>query len=103
MSLFTDATLILSLTANAGLGIAVAHLVEQRRKPKPTPRPRAENRNKQVTAPAHTEPAVTATAVLQPDTQGLVIYGDVTEERPRLRLMPEHVDRGVRARGGRAL
>jgi hypothetical protein len=97
VSLFTDATLLLSLTANAKLGIAVAYLVEQRRRPKPkADRPRAENRNKQVATPAHLP------VVYQEVTRLPVLDGDVTEVRDptRLDLLKQHTERGWRARRG---
>jgi hypothetical protein len=96
VSLFTDATLLLSLTANAGLGIAVAHLVERRRRPKPKPdKPRAVNRAPKVhTAPAHLP------VVYQEVTRLSVLDGDVTEVRDptRLDLLKQHTERGWRAR-----
>ena len=95
MSIFTDTTLLLSLTANAGLGIAVAYLVERRRQPRAKPdRPRAENRNKQVSMPAHLP------VVYQEVTRLPVLDGDATEVRDptRLDLLKQHTERGWRAR-----
>jgi len=100
MSLFTDATLLLSLTANAGLGIAVAYLVERRRQPGPKPdKPRAANRNRQVSVPAHPLPMP---VVYQEVTRLPVLDGDVTEvrDKTRLDLLKQHTERGWRARRG---
>lgn len=80
MSLFTDATLVLSLTANAGMACALAHLLDRRRKPS-TPRAarRTPHADKQVTV--HHLPPVPVEylpAQVKPDD------GDKTEVRTKV-------------------
>jgi hypothetical protein len=72
---------------------------------KPAPKPRAENRNKQVAVSAH---PVQAVVVYQDPIRLPALDADITEVRERTPdltrydLLQEHVERGIRARGGRA-
>ena len=96
---------VLVFTGGAAL-FAVGLMLLHREEPKTAPKPRAENRNRQVSVPAHPAP-VPVSVVYQEVTRLPMLDGDITEVRvnadpTRYDLLHKHVERGIRAREGRA-